>query len=73
MRDAKAERDINHMFRIYKTIIELLRLLASMFVRTAQHDADLARQARRASASIALNCGAAAGVRGAIVDCDFAN
>gem|GEM_PF-413085 len=61
---SKAERESNHMFRIYKTIIELLRLLASVFVKIAQHDADLARQARRAASSIALNCGEAAGVRG---------
>jgi len=39
-------------------------LLASVFVKIAQHDADLARQARRAASSIALNCGEAAGVRG---------
>jgi four helix bundle protein len=52
------------MFRIYEIIIELLRLLASVFVKVAQHDADLARQARRAAASIALNCGEAAGGRG---------
>ena len=46
------------MLRIYRTVVELVRLLASVFIKVAQHDADLARQARRASASIALNCGA---------------
>ncbi len=39
-------------------------MLASVFVKIGQHDADLARQARRAGASIALNVGEAAGVRG---------
>jgi len=51
------------MFRIYKTIIELLRLLASVFVKIRRHDADLSRQGRRAAASIALNVAEAAGVR----------
>jgi four helix bundle protein len=52
------------MLRIYTVIIELVRLLASLFVKVGQHDADLARQGRRAAASIALNCAEASGVRG---------
>lgn len=52
------------MLRIYRVIIELLRLLACVFVKIAQHDAELARQARRAGASIALNVGEPAGARG---------
>jgi four helix bundle protein len=52
------------MLRIYRVIIELLRLLKAVFERVGHKDADLARQGRRAAASIALNCAEASGVRG---------
>ncbi len=51
------------MFRIYQVIIALLRLLAVVFGHIGRHDKDLARQGRRAAASIALNVAEAAGVR----------
>jgi len=52
------------MLRIYDTIIGLVALLKVIFDSVAQRDADLARQGRRAAASIALNCAEASGVRG---------
>ena len=52
------------MLRIYKVIIVLVALLKVFFDVVAQKDADLARQGRRAAASIALNVAEASGVRG---------
>jgi four helix bundle protein len=61
---SKAERDINHMLRIYEIIIVLVALLKVIFDSISQKDADLARQGRRAATSIALNTAEASGVRG---------
>jgi four helix bundle protein len=47
--------------RIYDFVIETLRLLAPSIDAIARRDADLARQMRRASASVALNTAEAAG------------
>ena len=60
---AKAERESNHMLRLYKVIIVLVALLKVIFDSIAHKDADLARQGRRAAASIALNTAEASGVR----------
>jgi hypothetical protein len=43
------------MLRIYSFIIETLRLLEPTLREIARHDFDLARQGRRAAASIALD------------------
>ena len=43
------------MLRIYPFIIETLKLIAPLVREIARHDPDLARQGRRAGASIALN------------------
>jgi four helix bundle protein len=43
------------MLRIYSFIIETLRVTGPVIQQIAKHDADLARQARRAASSIALN------------------
>jgi four helix bundle protein len=52
------------MLRIYNVIIVLVALLKVIFDSIAHKDADLARQGRRAAASIALNVAEGAGVRG---------
>ena len=52
------------MLRIYDDIIALIRELAHVLARIARHDSDLAKQFRRAAASIALNTAEAGGVRG---------
>ena len=52
------------MLRIYPFIIETLRLLAPIFREIARHDADLARQGRRAASSVALNTAEAIGQSG---------
>ena len=44
--------------------VSLVALLKAIFDSIAQKDADLARQGRRAAASIALNVAEASGVRG---------
>ena len=53
------------MLRIYSFTIETLRVVAPLIKQIAKHDVDLARQLRRAAASIALNAaegtGSAAG------------
>ena len=41
--------------RIYDDVIELTRAMRPVLVTVAKHDADLARQTRRALTSIALN------------------
>ncbi len=43
------------MLRIYDVIIDTVAGLRPVVERVAQHDADLARQMRRAAASVALN------------------
>ena len=52
------------MLRIYSTVIEVLRMLRPVIAEIERHDRDLARQLRRASASIALNAAEASGSRG---------
>ncbi|HEY1954771.1 MAG TPA: four helix bundle protein [Polyangiaceae bacterium] len=52
------------MLRIYWLIIEVLKMLAPIIREIARHDADLARQARRAASSIALNTAEAYGCTG---------
>ncbi len=44
------------MLRIYGVILEVLRELSPVVAAIALHDKDLARQLRRASTSVALNC-----------------
>jgi len=43
------------MLRIYSFIIETLKLLVGLLHEIGRHDPDLARQARRAASSVALN------------------
>ena len=45
------------MLRIYSVILEVLRGLRPVVAAIEVHDRDLARQLRRASTSVALNCG----------------
>ncbi len=52
------------MLRIYSYILETLALLRPLIDRIARRDADLARQMRRAAASIALNVAEGYGSRG---------
>jgi four helix bundle protein len=52
------------MLRIYTTIIDVLRMLRPAITRIEAHDRDLARQLRRASASIALNTSEGSGCSG---------
>ena len=55
------------MLRIYSTVIEMLRMLRPVIAEIERHDRDLARQLRRACASVALNlsegCGSHGGTR----------
>ena len=41
--------------KIYTDTIELIRVLRDVIIEIARHDADLARQTRRALSSVALN------------------
>jgi four helix bundle protein len=52
------------MLRLYTDIILLITRLAPYLDRIEKHDRDLARQGRRASASIALNAREGDGCRG---------
>jgi four helix bundle protein len=47
--------DIGHMLRIYSDVLRLLGRLKAYLDAIERRDADLARQGRRAGASIALN------------------
>ena len=44
------------MLNIYSVILEFVADIAELTPRIAHHDPDLARQLRRASSSVALNC-----------------
>ena len=44
------------MLHIYPVILSFVADVAELTLRIAHHDPDLARQLRRASASVALNC-----------------
>jgi four helix bundle protein len=54
-------------FRIYETVVEVLRELKPVVAAIEVHHRDLGRQLRRASASVALNvsegCGCSGGTR----------
>ena len=52
------------MLRIYTTIIDVLRGLRPIVSQIELHDRDLARQLRRAGASIALNTSEGSGCSG---------
>ena len=52
------------MLRIYSTVINVLRTLRPVVAQIEMHDRDLARQLRRAAASMALNLSEGCGSRG---------
>jgi four helix bundle protein len=52
------------MLRIYSTVIEVIGMLRPVVVAIEARDRDLARQLRRASASVALNVCEGSGSRG---------
>jgi four helix bundle protein len=52
------------MLRLYPVILTLVEDLARLSPRIAHHDPDLARQLRRASTSVALNCAEGMHARG---------
>ncbi len=52
------------MLRIYDVILGVLRELRPVIAEIETHDKDLARQLKRASTSIALNCSEGSGSHG---------
>ncbi len=62
LREQRQKEDV--MLRIYPFIVETLRLVGGVAREIAKHDCDLARQLRRAGASIALNTAEADGATG---------
>jgi four helix bundle protein len=52
------------MLRIYSVILEVLRGLRPVVAAIEEKDRDLARQLRRASTSVALNCSEGSGSHG---------
>jgi four helix bundle protein len=52
------------MLVIYSVILSFVEDVATLTPRIAHHDPDLARQLRRASSSVALNCAEAMYARG---------
>jgi len=52
------------MLNIYPVILSFVADVAQLTPRIAHHDPDLARQLRRSSASVALNCSEAMYARG---------
>ena len=52
------------MLRIYPVVLELAAVLKPSLAGLERHDPDLARQFRRALASVALNVGEGSGSRG---------
>ena len=52
------------MWRIYTTVIDVLRALRPVVIQIEMRDRDLARQLRRAAASMALNLSEGSGSRG---------
>ncbi len=51
-------------FRLYGVSLETVRMVGARIAEIARHDADLARQGRRALASMHLNIGEAMGLTG---------
>ena len=62
-RGAGQERK-NVMLRIYEEILEVIRLLRPIVEQIEKHDRDLARQMKRAEASMVLNTREGSGSRG---------
>jgi four helix bundle protein len=52
------------MLRVYAEVIEVVGLLREVLIEIERRDGDLARQMRRAAASVALNIAEANGSRG---------
>jgi four helix bundle protein len=52
------------MLRVYEEVLEVVRSMKDVLVEIERRDADLARQVRRAAASVALNIAEANGSRG---------